>query len=107
MNNYQVDRDKWSKLSIFDQMGNTYSEVGRAFNAKKKGDSERAWNAVVRALDLFDATSWHLAAIKSGKLREVRRARELFLSEFLDDKDWQIEEYLRHFALTARIRKFS
>lgn len=104
MNNYQVDREKWSKLSIFDQMGNTYSEVGRALNAKKKGDNDRAWNAVVRALDLFDATSSHLASIKSGKLREVRRARELFLSEFIDGKDWRIEEYLQHFALTARMK---
>jgi hypothetical protein len=30
MINHQVDRTKWAKMSLIDQMGNISSEVGRA-----------------------------------------------------------------------------
>ena len=33
------DRQKWQSLTIFEQMGNIGSEVGRAFAARRRGDT--------------------------------------------------------------------
>ena len=56
MSNYEVDREKWARLTIFEQMGNIGSEVGRASIARDKGNQQRCDAAFDRALDLFDAT---------------------------------------------------
>lgn len=55
-------------MSIFDQMGNIYSEVGRTFKAKRSHDDERYEQALVRAIDLFEATSLALAEQRSPNL---------------------------------------
>jgi len=34
--NYQIDRARWAGMTIFEQMGNIGSEVGRTLKAKKK-----------------------------------------------------------------------
>ena len=72
------DRQKWQSLTIFEQMGNIGSEVGRAFAARRRGDTATMTGAWQRGLDLLDATAEQLARQKSPKLREVLRARELF-----------------------------
>ena len=59
-------------------MGNIGSEVGRAFAARRRGDTAAMTGAWQRGLDLLDATAEQLARQKSSKLREVLRARELF-----------------------------
>jgi len=104
MNNYQVDREKWQKLTIFEQMGNIYSEVGRTLAAKKRGDQEASTAAAIRAFDLFDATSENLTISNSPKLHEVLRVRELFADEFLNDKPPALDSYFTQFALAARLR---
>lgn len=103
MNNYEVDRQKWQNLSIFEQMGNIYSEVGRATAARMRGDAEASRSAAVRAFDLFDATSEALAVGKSPKLREVLRARELFADEVIQGKASQLDGYFMQFAVAARM----
>jgi hypothetical protein len=107
MSNYQIDRDKWSQLTIFEQMGNIGSEVGRACKAHRSGKIQRQEAAIERALDLFDATSEVLVAQKSHRLREVLRAKEEFLRLFYDntfDTDAeQIERYFMQFAIAARV----
>ena len=103
---YCIDRQRWAKLNILDQMGNIGSEVGRPISAYRAGNMKRTNAAIDRALDLFDATIEVLAAQKSYRLREVLRARDqytrlFFDSTFEDDAD-NIERYFMQFAIAAR-----
>jgi hypothetical protein len=106
MNSYRVDRQKWQVLSIFEQMGNIYAEVGRTFAAKRRNDSEAALAAAVRSFDLFDATCESLAEHRSPKLTEVLRAREEFAKAFTTGEDLNLEKYFSEFAVVARMRQF-
>ncbi len=104
MSSFQVDRTKWAKMSIFEQMGNIYSEVGRSFSALKSGDSKRAQAASARALDLFDATAEVLSAQHSPKLKEVLLVREVFVEQFESGEDDGLDDYFMPFAIVARKR---
>ena len=95
-----VNREKWARMSLVEQMGNIGSEVGRAI--KSRDNPARRDAAIERALDLFSAT----AACHSGhRLREILRSRDEFLRLFYDDStDFEaIERYFHHFALAARL----
>jgi hypothetical protein len=105
MSNYQIDRQMWSKLSIFEQMGNIYSEVGRTFNAQKMNKNQQAQDAAIRAFDLFDATSEQLAQQKSPRLREVLRVREIFAGEYSKAEPTTLDSYFMQFAIAARLQK--
>ena len=106
MSNYQIDREAWAKLNIYEQMGNIGSEVGRAINARRTGKEERIEGAISRALDLFNATTEQLVKNKSPRLKEVLRARNEFLRLFYDgtfeDEADSIERYFTQFAIVAR-----
>jgi hypothetical protein len=107
MSNYAVDRDRWGKMTIFEQMGNIYSEVGRSFNAKRTGDSYKTYMATSRAIDLFDATVEELVKMKSVKSREVIIAKNEYLKTIsdrdFDDKNVRsLENYFLEFAIVAR-----
>ena len=97
---------RWQTLSLIGQMGNIGSEVGRAIKWKDAGKTERADAAAYRALELFDLT---LADPKNRtRLRELARARELFVDFFFGDNaaahstgdSWQ--KYFLSFATAAR-----
>ena len=108
MNSYNVDRQKWAKMTIFEQMGNIYSEVGRSFSANKRGDTLLAEAATVRAIDLFDATTEVLVAQKSPRTKEVLRAKDQYLSVLYGDKagdEQAIDNYFLQFAIAARNNK--
>jgi hypothetical protein len=105
MNNYLVSPTEWAALSIFEQMGNIYSEVGRTFIAQKAGDTARAEAGMVRAMDLFDATTLGLQASKSPKLKEVLRVKELFAGEYLNQAATTLDQYFMQFALVARSQR--
>ena len=104
---YQVDRERWAKMTINEQMGNIGSEVGRAIIAYRTGNKDRVDRAIDRAVDLFSATVEALVGTKhSYRLREVLRAREEFLRLFFDgtfesDAD-KIERYFMNYAFAAR-----
>lgn len=98
MSEHVFDREKWQSLTIFEQMGNIGSEVGRAFAARRRGDTAAMTGAWQRGLDLLDATAEQLARQKSPKLREVLRARELFAGM----EDESLENYFMWFAVAAR-----
>ncbi len=110
MISYQVDRAKWAKMSIFDQMGNISSEVGRAINAKKQNNKEDMANATIRALDLFDATIDELIKAKSVKSKEVLRSKEQFLS-IINTQNASSQElnsldrYFTQFAIASRLNR--
>jgi hypothetical protein len=107
MSRVRMDRDRWARLSICEQMGNIGAEVGRAINAKRSDMPERMEGAINRALDLFSATVEVLLREGTHKhrAREVLRARDEFLALFYDDRFGEadkIEEYFMHFAVAAR-----
>jgi hypothetical protein len=96
----------WSELSLMEQMGNIGTEVGRAARAKEGGKDERAWNALARALELFDLTiaddRW-----KGPKLREICRAREVVCDFIAGDNEYgstaeSLNRYFLPFAYAAR-----
>src|ERR1035437_3730672 len=108
MSDYQIDRTRWAKMDILNQMGNIGSEVGRAIAAKKRHDEVRFNSALARALDLFDATTESLILQKSPRSKEVLRAKDQFLSLFFEDKLEKdgpaIEKYFMQYATAARIQ---
>ena len=104
-----IDREKWGKYTIYEQMGNIGSEVGRAINAKRSGYDYRIEGAVVRAQDLFLATAECI--IKSGKqlhrVKEILRARDQFMEFIYTDgfdeaEAAKLENYFMYFAYIAR-----
>ena len=104
---YQVDRRRWQQMSIQEQMGNIYSEVGRAFLARERGQNQRCQQAVMRALDLFSATVEGLVAECSPRAKEVSRAKDQFLRALYGELDspaerQKLEKYFRVYALAMR-----
>ena len=107
---YQVDRTKWAKMSIFDQMGNISSEVGRAIKAKKQNNIESMENAVIRALDLFDATIDELIKARSIKSKEVLRSKDQFLTIINEQSPTSqelnsLDSYFTQFAIASRLNR--
>lgn len=96
---------KWFKLSLAEQLANIGSEVSRVRKWQGR-DDKIFWNAVERALELFDLTledtRW-----REARLREIARVRELFCDTVLGGKDYQtslkdLERYFLPFTLFAR-----
>ena len=97
-------------MSIFEQMGNIYSEVGRSIIAKQQNKQQDCDYAVVRALDLFDATVDDLVRQKSPRTREVLRAKDEYLHSIYDqhttpDTFVDIDRYFMQFAVAARLNR--
>ncbi len=108
--NYRIDRDRWAKFSVFEQMGNIGSEVGRTFSAGRRNDSESAERAVVRALDLFEATAQLFAEQKSPRTKEVLRAKDQFLQIYTDQafnspQAKSLDTYFLSYAIAARSQR--
>ena len=104
-----MDREKWAKLTIYEQLGNIGSEVGRAISAKRGGYEDRMEGAINRALDLFLATIEVLIKEKTHKhrAREIIGMRDEFMSLFYhdyfdEDEADKIEAYFMNFAYIAR-----
>ena len=106
MSDFAVDRKKWAAMSLFDQMGNIGSEVGRSLQAKRKGDDKTADAAVARALDLFDATTEAWQVISPARTKELLRAREEYMTAYLQPAQANgIENYFMQFAIAARLSR--
>ncbi len=110
MSEYAIDQAKWEKLSIFNQMGNIYSEVGRSFKTRDKSDQKDHVEAVKRAVDLFDATIYSLNKTKSPKAREVAQAKNQFLitvdnSKASSESVQSLDRYFMQFAVAARLNR--
>ncbi len=105
MSDHVFDMAAWSKLSVFEQMGNIGSEVGRAIAAKHQAKEDRMRTAFYRGLDLIDYTAQLWASEKSPRLRELLIARELFAETVTTDKeDSTLEKYFMEFAIAAKIQ---
>ena len=104
MSSHVFDREKWANLSLYEQMGNIGSEVGRSMNAIARGDEAALDGAYRRGLDLIDATvdAWPSQARK----RELLRARELF-AEAVESRqpDRRLDAYFMQYAMAARLAR--
>jgi hypothetical protein len=67
---------------------------------KRAGEDFRP--ALIRCLDLFDATVELLVSVRSCRTKEVLRARDQFLQALFIKDDPAIESYFMHFAVAAR-----
>lgn len=106
MNKHVFDRNAWAKITPFEQMGNIGSEVGRAMAAKHKGDKASALAALYRGLDLIDLTSELWVRQHSPRVRELLRAREMFVKSITtEDEDVTLEQYFMQFAVAARLNR--
>lgn len=99
---------RWFELSLMDQLGNLGTEVMRAARAKEAGNETRSWNALERALELFDLTiadeRW-----RGPRRREICRARELVCDFIAGDNEYgstaeSLDRYFLPFAIAARRR---
>ncbi len=107
---YTVNRKRWARMSIFEQMGNIYSEVGRSIIAKQHNNQPDCDYAVVRALDLFDATVDDLVKRKSPRTKEVLRAKDQYLHVIYDqhtepDAFRDIDRNFLQYAIAARLHR--
>lgn len=106
MSEHVFSKEKWAALTLFEQMGNIGSEVGRALAAKRRHDDISMLGAFYRGLDLFDATSEIWAQKKSPRTKEILRARELFAQSIVtDEQDSTLENYFMQFAIAARLNR--
>lgn len=96
---------EWFGLSLMAQLGNIGTEVARAARAVEAGNESRAWNALVRALELFDLTiadrRW-----RGPELRELCRAREVVCDFLAGDNQYassaaSLDRYFLPFAVAA------
>jgi hypothetical protein len=103
MSSHVIDETAWARMTVFEQMGNIGSEVGRAIAAKKRGKQKWMKSAFYRGVDLFNITASQWAQKRSPRLKELLYAREQFASFIVDDKeDPTLEKYFFQFALAAR-----
>jgi hypothetical protein len=84
----------WFSLNIETQMANIGSEIERALKWSEKGNSAYANLANLRALELFDLTLED-SKNKTG-LKEITRARELWLDFFLGENQYHQTASLWH-----------
>ncbi len=96
---------RWKNFSIFDQMANIGSEVGRAIAWRKKNNKKMSENAFYRGLELIDFTVNDSKNINS--LKEILRMREMLVDYFAGEniynsteKEW--EKYFYYFNFAAR-----
>lgn len=107
MQHTSLNQKKWFQLSLVEQMANIGSEVERAIKWRSKHNFEYAKLANERALELFDLT---LSDSKhKNSLKEIARARELWLDFFLGENqynqtaiNWQ--NYFLGFNYAARLK---
>jgi hypothetical protein len=108
MNSHTFDTEKWQSMSIFAQMGNIGSEVGRAAKAYSNEDKDSFDGAFRRAIDLFHATTDGLVASKSPRVREVLLARDAFVSQYygnIPEIDASLESYFMQYAIADRLTR--
>lgn len=96
---------EWYALSLMAQLGNIGTEVARAARAVDAGNESRAWNALMRALELFDLTiadrRW-----RGPELREICRAREVVCDFLAGDNEYSstaasLDRYFLPFAVVG------
>ncbi len=97
---------RWKELSLAEQMANIGSEVGRAMRWRRKGNTEYAQRAAVRALELLDLSLD--AGHSYSQLKELARVREAVVDYLFGSNEFASSEalwrsYFDHFNYAARV----
>jgi hypothetical protein len=99
-------KERWQKLSLIEQLANIGSEIYRVKMWQGK-DKKLFENSIIKTLELFNLT---LSDPKNkGRLKEVARAKELFLDAVYNEaKEYKttlddLDKYFYQFALLMRI----
>lgn len=96
-------RNKWTDLTICQQMANIGAEVGRTIIWKNKKNSEMSLNALYRGLELIDYTIAD-PKNKSG-LSEIVRLREFLLDYLIGENKYGFtDEFLQKYFLAFTIK---
>ncbi|OGX50521.1 MAG: hypothetical protein A2306_07260 [Omnitrophica WOR_2 bacterium RIFOXYB2_FULL_38_16] len=100
-----LSQERWSEMTICEQMANIGSEVGRALNWKKKNNEEYAQKALLRALELLSLTIGSVNTLP--RYKELTRLKEAILDYFYGDNEFSSTEelwrkYFDHFNYAAR-----
>jgi hypothetical protein len=101
-------KERWQRLSLIEQLANIGSEIYRVKMWQGK-DEKLFENSIIRVLDLFNLT---LSDPKNkGRLKEVARAKELFLDAVYNGgKEYRtslddLDKYFYQFALIVSKNK--
>ncbi len=99
---------RWKELSLAEQMANIGSEVGRAMRWRRKGNTEFAQRAAVRALELLDLSLD--AGHSYSQLKELARVREAVVDYLFGSNEFASSEalwrsYFDHFNYAARVKR--
>ncbi len=103
-----VASGQWLTLSLFEQLGNVASEVGRAHKWQGR-DRVLYEGAMFRALELLDLTLDD-PRLKAPQLKEIARAREVICDAFFGGQEYKssledLDRYFFQFAFAARREK--
>lgn len=101
---------RWWELSLYEQLGNVGSEVGRALRWKTR-NPKIAQGAFERALDLMDLTlddPRHRQSV--ARLRELARTREVLVDFLAGSNEYQstgdsLQQYFNSFAVAAALAR--
>ena len=104
---HEFAEGKWLTLSLMEQLGNVGSEISRAKNWQGKNE-QYFENSVFRALELLDLTMADPRWIKTKRLKEICRAREVVCDAYLGGHEYgstleDLDEYFLQFAIAARL----
>ncbi|KKR48367.1 MAG: hypothetical protein UT86_C0006G0005 [Candidatus Magasanikbacteria bacterium GW2011_GWC2_40_17] len=97
---------RWFTLSLAEQLGNVGSEVGRAVKWQKQGNEEQKERALFRAFELLDLTIMDPKWLKTPRLKEICRSREMLGAAFyggeFKSRPEEMEKYFYWYAVEAR-----
>jgi hypothetical protein len=88
----KLAQGRWQKLSFFEQMANTGSEIERTISWQKKKNLKYSRLAFERALELLDLTIEDKKNKK--KLRELLRLREVLADYFYFENSYRSSDTL-------------
>ena len=98
--------DRWSGMTLAEQLGNAGADVGRAIRARENGNEPRSSAALARALGQLDLT---LADPRwaGHRRREIARAREVVCDLLAGDNVYgstpaSVERWFMAYATQAR-----
>ena len=87
---YQIHKgltlERWSQLSLAEQLANVGCDIERAIRWRNKGNLEFSRNAFERALELIDFTK--VDPKNSTSRREICRMREALVDYFVYDNEY-------------------
>ena len=94
-----IDRQRWQRMTFYQQMGNIASEISRAIQFKNKNDLEYMNSSLWRVLELVDLTIED--ENNKLRLRELCRFKEVLTDWYCQTHTYDIDpESLKNYSLT-------